>query len=157
MTARKFARKDTMPPMKVFIQNEAGSFVKHSHDEKTLALKGEQRVSRAYPFPYGFILDTTAEDGDNVDCFVLTQEKLRTGQAVECEPIALMEQIEDGEIDHNILATMDGDDPRLTSELKQTLIEFVSHVFDHIPAKKIQVGEFRGVEAAIRHITRYQD
>jgi inorganic pyrophosphatase len=146
-----------MPPMKVFIQNEAGSFVKHSHDEKTLALLGEQQVSRAYPFPYGFILNTTGEDGDNVDCFVLTQEKLRTGQILECEPIALMEQIEDGEIDHNILASLHSENLDLNFEIKQTLVEFVSHVFDHIPGKKIQVGEFRGVEAAIQHIRRYQD
>lgn len=146
-----------MPPMKVFIQNEAGSFVKHSHDEKTLALLGEQRVSRAYPFPYGFILNTTAEDGDNVDCFVLTGEILRTGQIVECEAVGLMEQIEDGEIDHNLLAAIGGEGLRLTSELKQTLIEFVTHVFDHIPGKKIQVGEFHGSEAAIQHIRRHQD
>jgi inorganic pyrophosphatase len=143
--------------MRVFIQNEAGSFVKHSHDEKTLVLLGEQRVSRAYPFPYGFILDTTGEDGDNVDCFVLTQEKLRTGQIVECEPIALMEQIEDGEIDHNILAVLRGENPGLNSEVKQTLIDFVGHVFDHIAGKKILVGEYRGSDAAIQHINRCQD
>ncbi len=146
-----------MPRMKVFIQNEAGSFVKHSHDEKALVLLGVQRVSRAYPFPYGFILNITAEDGDNVDCFVLTQEKLRTGQIVECEPIGLMEQIENGNVDHNILATMGDEDLRLTSELKQTLIEFVSHVFDHVPGKKILIGEFRGRDAAIQHINRYRD
>jgi inorganic pyrophosphatase len=54
--------------MKVFIQNEAGSFIKHAHDEKTLEPRGATRVSRAYPFPYGFILGTTADDGLNVDC-----------------------------------------------------------------------------------------
>src|ERR1700689_5505346 len=75
--------RDMIVRMKVFIQNEAGSFVKHSHEKKLLTLKGEARVSRAYPFPYGFILNTTAEDGDNVDCFVLTREALRTGQVVE--------------------------------------------------------------------------
>ena len=146
-----------MQRVKVFIQNEAGSFVKHSHDEKTLILKGKQQVSRAYPFPYGFILDTTAEDGDNVDCFVLTREKLQTGQIVEAEPIGLMEQIEDGEIDHNVLAALESESLPLTSELKQTLTEFVSRVFDHLPGKKIQVGEFGDSEAAIQHIRRYQD
>jgi len=144
--------------MKVFIQNEAGSFVKRSHDEKTLAQKGEQRVSRAYPFPYGFILDTTAEDGDNVDCFVLTRKPLRTGQIVECEAIGLMEQIEDRQIDHNVLAVLHGEDPRLTSDdVEQTLTEFVRHVFDPIPGKKIQTGEFRDGDAAAQHVSRHQD
>nr|HEV7954342.1 inorganic diphosphatase [Candidatus Acidoferrales bacterium] len=157
MAARKCAPQDKMAPMKVFIQNEAGSFVKHSHDEKKLILLADQQVSRAYPFPYGFILKTTAEDGDNVDCFVLTRENLRTGQIVECEPIGLMEQIEDGEIDHNVLAALLGEAVTLDPEIKQTLTEFVSHVFDHIPGKKTQVGEFRSIEGAIRHIKRYQD
>src|SRR5215470_12950156 len=99
--------------MKVFIENEAGSNVKHYHDEKTLEPKGSSQVSRAYPFPYGFVLNTTAPDGDNVDCFVITQQALPTGEIVECEPIALMEQIEDGEEDHKILAGMPGEDSRV--------------------------------------------
>jgi inorganic pyrophosphatase len=146
-----------MSSMKVFIQNEAGSLVKHSHNEKTLALLGEQRVSRAYPFPYGFILDTTADDGDNVDCFVLTREEFRTGQIVECEAVGLMEQIEDGEIDHNVLAVPNGESFHLSSESKQTLIDFVNHVFDHIPGKSIQTGEFRDSKAAIHYVKQYRD
>jgi inorganic pyrophosphatase len=142
--------------MKVFIQNEAGSFVKHTHDEKTLALKGEAQVSRAYPFPYGFILNTTAEDGDNVDCFVLTRDALRTGQIVECEAIGLMEQIEDGEIDHNVLAVLPGEAVEVNEEVKQTLIEFVGHVFDHIKGKRILIGEFLGYEAAMEYIARHR-
>jgi inorganic pyrophosphatase len=143
--------------MKVFIQNEAGSFATRLHHEKTLELKGEQQVSRAYPFPYGFILDTTAEDGDNVDCFVPTRKALRTEQIVECEPIGLMEQIEDGQVDHNILAALPGEDPKLTPEVEQTLTEFVRHVFDHIPGKSIQTGAFFGRLAAAEHVAKYWD
>jgi inorganic pyrophosphatase len=143
--------------MKVFIQNEAGSFVKRSHNEKTFELKGETQVSRAYPFPYGFILGTTAQDGGNVDCFVLTGKTLRTGQIVDCEPVGLMEQIEDGQVDHNVLAVLPGEDRLLNSEVKLILTDFVRHVFDHIPGKNIQTGEFRDGDAAARHIHQYQD
>ncbi len=58
--------------LKVYIQNEAGSNLKHYHNEKTLILKRTVEVSRPYPFPYGFILDTTSADGLNLDCFVIT-------------------------------------------------------------------------------------
>ncbi len=143
--------------MKVFIQNTAGSFIKHSHNEKTLQLKSEAQLSRAYPFPYGFILETTAADGDNVDCFILTNIALQTGQIVECKPIGLMEQSEDGQIDHNVLAVLPGEDSELTLEVKETLCEFVRHVFDHIPGKKIQTGEFRDSDVADRHIKQYRD
>ena len=94
--------------LRVFIQNEAGSNRKHPHNEKTLEWKGVVEVSRRYPFPYGFVIDTTAADGCNVDCYVITDEPLHTGQVVECEIAGLMEQIEDEQEDHNVLATLPG-------------------------------------------------
>jgi inorganic pyrophosphatase len=85
-----------VPSMKVFMHKEAGWCVKNFYDEKTLTFTGTARVSRAYPLPYGFILNTTGDDGLNVDCFVLTKTSLHTGQIVECDPVGLMEQIGDG-------------------------------------------------------------
>lgn len=143
--------------LKVFIQNEADSFVKHIHNEKTFVLKGTVRISRAYPFPYGFILDTTAADGLNVDCFVLTRKRLRTGQVVDCDAIGLMEQIEDGTEDHNVLAVIPGEDQQLNGEWMQTLTDFVNHVFDHVEGKLIHAGYFRGREAALEHVARRED
>jgi inorganic pyrophosphatase len=140
--------------LKVFIENEAGSYVKHLHNEKTLELKGTTQVSRPYPLPYGFVLDTSAEDGDNVDCFVLTNRRLHTGDVVECEPVGLMEQIEDDEIDHKVLAVLAGEERIVDRETRQTLIGFANHVFDHVPGKKMQVGKFRDREAAIDFLTQ---
>jgi inorganic pyrophosphatase len=143
--------------VKVFIQNEAGSVVKNMHNEKSLELTGMVRVSCAYPLPYGFILDTTADDGLNVDCFVLTKTPLRSGQVVECEPIGLMEQIENGIEDHNVIAVIQGEDEHLDDRVKQILIQFVRHVFDHIAGKTIQAGAFRDRLAAVEHVSRHQD
>jgi inorganic pyrophosphatase len=146
-----------VPKMKVFIQNEAGSFVKNFYDEKTLKFTGAAQVSRAYPLPYGFILNTTGNDGLNVDCFVLTKTSLRTGQIVECDPVGLMEQIEDGKEDHNVLAVIRCEEERLDSKTKQELVEFVSHVFDHIAGKTVLAGNFRGRESATDYIRQHQD
>lgn len=143
--------------MKVFVQNEAGSFVKNYHDEKTLEYKRAARVSRAYPFPYGFILNTTADDGLNVDCFVLTKTALRTGQIVQCGPVGLMDQIEDGKEDHNVLAVIRGDEGRLDSKTKEAVVEFVSHVFDHVAGKRISAGAFRSRECAVDYVKRHED
>mgnify|MGYP001570857230 CR=1 FL=1 len=66
--------------MKAFIENEAGSNQKNIYNEKTLEYKKTVTVSRKYPYPYGFILDTTSGDGDNLDVFVLTEKKLKSGQ-----------------------------------------------------------------------------
>jgi len=143
--------------MKVFIQNEAGSRIKHRHNEKTLEPKGETTVSRPYPLPYGFILNTNAEDGLNVDCFVITKRSLKTGEIVECEPIGLMEQIENDKQDHNVLAFIIGEREELDQQLKRALTDFVIHVFDHVPGNIIVVGEFLDREAALQHMAAHAE
>ena len=52
------------------------------------------------------MIGTDSGDGGNVDCYVITTRILKTGQIVECDPIGLMEQFEDGVEDHNILARL---------------------------------------------------
>lgn len=148
--------------MKVFIENEANSNLKNIFNEKTLEYKETITVARAYPFPYGFVLNTTAEDGDNVDVFIITKKKLKRGQIVECEAIGLMEQFEKSwdksqwdheEMDHNVLAILkDESDQTITDEIKKVLTDFVSHVFDSIRLNKTRVGRFLGKQEAMQYI-----
>lgn len=129
--------------------------MKNLHDEKTLEFKGAMPVSRPYPFPYGFVMDTSADDGDNVDCFVLTGTQLSRRDVVECDPMALMEQIEDDQIDHKILGVIRGEDQMLDVDVRQTLVEFATHVFDHVPGKKMQIGEFLDRQAAAEFLEQH--
>jgi len=147
--------------MKAFIENEAGSRFKNLFDEKRLELEKTIEVSRPYPFPYGFLLKTTAEDGDNVDVFVLTNKKLKSGELVEIEILGLMEQFEKSwdensekeEIDHNIIAKLKGDDSvGIDAKTMDQLRKFVLHVFDNIRINKTRVGEFRDKKAAMEYI-----
>lgn len=134
--------------MKVFIENEAGSDQKNIFNEKTLEYKKTYQVSRVYPFPYGFIPDTTSGDGDNLDCFILTNKPLKTGTTVDAESIGLMEQVEDGKEDHKILAALPDEFSEITEAIKLQLKDFCEHVFDHIEGKKIEVGRFLGKDDA---------
>jgi inorganic pyrophosphatase len=144
--------------MKVFIENEAGSLVKHNHNEKTLVHKSTTTVSRPFLFPYGFVLNTTAEDGDNVDCYVLTDRKLRTGEIVDCEAVALMEQVEDGEIDHKVFAHLIGEpEILLDEEHKAAFADFAMHVFEHIPGKRMEIGRFLEAGAALEYVKKHED
>ncbi len=153
--------------MKVFIENEAGSDQKNFYNEKTLEYKKTVTVSRKYPYPYGFFLDTTSGDGDNVDVFIITDQPLKSGQIVVCEPVGLMEQMEKAwdeskgdveEIDHNILAVLPGDNQDVVSnEVKARLTDFVLHVFDHIRPNKNRVGNFFDKQAALKYIESCMD
>ena len=143
--------------MKVFIENEAGTDQKNLYNEKTLEYKKTITVSRKYPFPYGFLLNTTSGDGDNLDCFILTDKELTTGQIIECEPIGIMEQFENGTEDHNILATLVGETATVNGDVVEKLTEFVSHVFDHRVGKIVTVGRFLDKTEAEKYISRCMD
>lgn len=133
--------------MRVFIENEAGSRRKNTYDEATGALLKAEDVSAAYPFPYGFIIGTKADDADAADCFVLTRQSIASGAVVECNPTGLLEQVEDGETDHKVLALLPGESMAI-AEAEPALRHFVSRVFAHVPGKTMHIGRLLGAEAA---------
>jgi inorganic pyrophosphatase len=144
-------------PIRVFVQNEAGSNLKNHHDEKTLTFRFAERVSRPYPFPYGFVIGTTAQDGCNLDCYLITYLDIRTGAIIECEPVALMEQFEDGIEDHNVLAVPVGENADVTEAVQKILIEFVENVFRHRKGKQLRAGRFLSATEAKAHIQSRTD
>ncbi len=143
--------------VKVFIQNEAGSNRKHHHDEKTLQWRRTVEVSRPYPFPYGFILGTTCADGGNLDCFVITEQRIASGDLLDCEVIGLMEQFEDDLEDHNILVRLPKEAVTITTQIESMLTEFVSHVFDHVEGKQMHIGRFLGKARGEAHVRACTD
>jgi inorganic pyrophosphatase len=138
--------------IKVCIQVAAGSREKRRYHEKTLEYKGTSRVSLPYPYPYGFILGTNGADGDNLDCYLITGEPLQAGTIVECEPIGLLEQDEDGEIDHKVLASMPGQDVEAGQVLQQELQDFIYSVFRQFPDVHVHVGRLLPRQAALDYI-----
>jgi hypothetical protein len=142
--------------IKVCIQVAAGSSDVHIYNEKTLDFKGTVRISKPYPYPYGFILGTTAEDGDNLDCYLITGEDMVPGAIVECEPIGLLEQHEGEEVDHKILAALPGLDVTLSPGLLQKLQDFIYAVFTDFPETRVRVGPLLPRAAALRHIQAHR-
>jgi len=143
--------------MRVFIENEAGSRRKNIYDERTLAHLRSVEVSAAYPFPYGFVLGTVSGDRDAVDCFVLTETVLPSGTTVECEPVGLIEQIEDGEIDHKVLAVPRGSDAKLDAAAVAAIKTFIAGVFAHVPGKRMDIGRLLDRSAAEAYLGKCRD
>jgi inorganic pyrophosphatase len=134
--------------MQVFVENSAGSKRKNTYDERTLELLRTDDVSAAYPFPYGFVTGTLSGDGDAVDCFVLTEKALAPGTTIECEPAGLIEQIEDGEVDHKVLAVPAGADGKINNAAVAAIRAFIAGVFAHVPGKRMQIGRLLDRKAA---------
>src|SRR5262245_44996167 len=115
--------------IEVLIQIEAGSCDKAFYNERTLEYLETRRTARPYPYAYGFVIGTSAADGDCVDCYLLTRDSLQAGTIVACEPVGLLKQDEGGEIDHKVLAVLPGQDVALGHELLQELQEFIAALF----------------------------
>lgn len=143
--------------MQVFVENEAGSFVKNIFNEKTLEHVTSKKVSSSYPFPYGFLPNTTSGDGDNVDCFVITDTLLESRQMVEIEVLGLLEMHEDDELDHKIIARLKSESQVFTRAHQDKIEDFIRKVFAHIPGKKMEVGRLLSPEEAMRFIEKSQD
>jgi inorganic pyrophosphatase len=143
-----------MKMIKVLIQVAAGSRNMSFYDETTLKLKRIGRVAQPYPYPYGFILNTRAPDGDNIDCYVLTTSALCSGNIVECEPAGLLQQQENGEIDDKVLAILPGEEVELNEVLLSIFKKFIYRVFSKFPETDVKVGEILPRQSALDYIRR---
>jgi inorganic pyrophosphatase len=138
--------------IQVLIQVAACSSEKDVYDERTLEYRETRRTARPYPYPYGFAIGTRAADGDCVDCYIITRDPLKAGTIVECEPVGLLEQDEDGEVDHKVVAALPGQDVALGQELLQELQDFIAALFATFPGVHVRVGPPLPREAALEYL-----
>ena len=145
--------------IRVFIENEAGKNIKNYYNEKTLDYLKSIEVSREYPYPYGFILNTTNQDGDNLDCYIITNRFIKKGQIIACIPVAILEQLEDGIEDNNILAVLPEDKNKidLNKDIIKNITDFILHVFENIPGEKIEIGNILGKKETLEYIKKCLD
>ena len=138
--------------IEVLIEAEAGSCEKRRFDERTLEPLAAGRVSRPYPFAYGFVLDTIASDGDSADCYVFGDGKLQSGSIVNCDVVGLLEQTESGEPDHKVLAVVTGQEPVIPDQAVQILRDFIYGIFADYPNTTVNVGRVHSRDSALQYI-----
>ncbi len=78
------------------IETPKGSAAKYNYDEETQMFKLKKLLPKgmAFPFHFGFIPHTKAEDGDPLDVLVLLDELSWPGCIIECKIIGVMEATE---------------------------------------------------------------
>ncbi len=83
------------------VETPKGSRNKYAYDEKTdsIKLKKALPAGMVFPFDFGFIPSTIAEDGDPMDILVLTDAPTFPGCLVECKVLGIIkvEQEKKGE------------------------------------------------------------
>lgn len=152
--------------LNVVVETPKGSRVKYAYDVERgiFELKRALPEGMLFPFNFGFIPGTKAEDGDPLDILILNEEPLLPGCLVKARVIGLIkaEQTEDGETTRNdrLVGLAIGKETPTSLESvdldKRTLTEienfFVS--YNRLAGKKFKVLGKAGPKKALAKIRK---
>lgn len=115
----------------VLIEIPGGSKNKYEFDKdlNAFALDRVLYSSVQYPYDYGFIPNTLADDGDPLDGMVIIDQPTFPGCVIAARPIGMLEMIDGGDRDEKLLC-VPAKDPRY-AEVK-TLSDIAPHRLDEI-------------------------
>jgi len=156
------------PPheINVFVEISQGSSVKYELDKESGVLVVDRLLytSMVYPFNYGFIPHTRAEDGDPVDVVLISSLPVRPGALVAARPVGLLEMEDEAGLDNKILAVpTETIDPQLASvqtiaDLSDHIKQRIKHFFERYkelePGKWVKMKEFLGKDKAEAEIKK---
>jgi inorganic pyrophosphatase len=108
-----FLPSGTADEFNVIIEIPYGSQNKYELDPETGALFLDRVLysSEFYPFNYGFIPSTKAEDGDALDVAVLLTNPVPPSTVLRARAIGMIKKIDSGDIDNCVIG-VPIDDPR---------------------------------------------
>ncbi|MGY6529204.1 MAG: inorganic diphosphatase [Cyanobacterium sp.] len=97
----------------VLIEIPGGSKNKYEFDKDMNAFILDRVLfsSVKYPYDYGFVPNTLADDGDPLDGMVMMDEPTFAGCVIAARPVAMLEMIDGGDRDEKILC-VPAKDPR---------------------------------------------
>lgn len=118
----------------VLIEIVGGSKNKYEFDKDMNAFILDRVLfsSVKYPYDYGFVPNTLADDGDPLDGMVMMDEPTFPGCVIAARPVAMLEMIDGGDRDEKILCVPD-EDPRY---------DHVKSLKDIAPHRLEEIAEF---------------
>jgi len=135
-----------------FVENPQGATTKVHHDEEKLVPLFEEPVSWPYPYAYGFVIGVLSGDGDCLDVFVISKNDIPSGTQLTCAAIALLEQWQNEEEDHDVIAVpvdeLDDASNIDLEEIRRNITKHMAEVFSHDPNRTLRVGELLPASAA---------
>ena len=117
--------------LNVLVEIPAGSKNKYEFDKDMGALILDRVLfsSVQYPYDYGFVPNTLADDGDPLDGMVLMDQPTFPGCVIASRPIGMLEMIDGGDRDEKILC-VPAEDPRFAQV--KSLDDIAAHRLDEI-------------------------
>ena len=145
----------------VIVEIPASSAIKYEYDEKSgfMMVDRFMHTTMRYPFNYGFMPHTKADDGDPLDVLVLSTHPIMVGCVIEVRPVGMLEMEDEDGIDHKILAVpLDKIDPFFShiqdvTDINIMTLDSMKHFFEKYKDlennKWVKVQEFKNKKAAL--------
>lgn len=150
----------------VFVEIPKGSVQKYEFDENLGGIKLDRSIygPMYFPFEYGFVKDTLGEDGDPLDCVLISSFPTFPGCYVPARVIGLLEMEDEAGIDNKIFALPEEKiDPRLAhikelqdlpEHLKKEIKEFWENYKKLESGKWVKLRGFKDKQEAEKIITQ---
>ncbi len=150
----------------VFVEIPKDSNIKYELDKETGAIMVDRFLYTAmsYPFNYGFVPNTLADDGDPTDVIVLSEHAVMPGVIIPSVVIGMLEMEDEAGIDTKILAVPTKKiDPLFgmfvdIADVPEATKNKMKHFFENYktlePGKWVKIKDWKGREEAISAIVK---
>ncbi|KKP86280.1 MAG: Inorganic pyrophosphatase [Candidatus Roizmanbacteria bacterium GW2011_GWA2_35_8] len=158
--------KNVPEEINVFTEIPQGGSIKYELDKESGVIMVDRFAFTAmvYPFNYGFIPGTHAEDGDPADVLVVSTYPVLPGTVIPSRPIGMLEMTDEAGIDTKIIAVPTVKvDPFMSkineiTDLDEITLKKIQHFFNHYKelekGKWVKTKDFLGKEKAFEAINK---
>ncbi len=150
----------------VFVEIPKDSNIKYELDKESGAIMVDRFLYTAmsYPFNYGFVPATLADDGDPLDIIVLSEHAVVPGSIIPSVVIGMLEMEDEEGIDTKVLAVPTKKVDPLFGEYKditdvpEATKNKLKHFFENYktlePGKWVKIKDWKNKEAALEEVKK---
>jgi inorganic pyrophosphatase len=148
MDLSKIVSKNPPDDIYAFIEIPKDSNIKYELDKESGVIFVDRVLFTAmyYPFNYGFIPNTLAEDGDPADILVISEFSAVPGSVIRCSLVGMLEMEDEAGVDTKFLAVPHKKvDPSFShikdvDDIPQHIKDKIKHFFEHY--KELEQGKW---------------
>jgi len=131
-----------MNKIKVYIEIEQFSNIKYEYDKNINKLIIDRILDEPfkYPFSYGFIPNTLADDNDELDALIITDNKLINDAYYDVYIIGCLVMEDEKGMDEKILCVLEEDYEKINdiSDLNKNIKDNIHYFFSNYKKKSIE-------------------
>jgi len=134
----------------VYVEIKQYSIIKYEYNKQTQQLEIDRILKTQYPYPYayGFIPNTLADDGDELDILIITNKNIDNNAYYKVFIIGALEMEDEKGNDEKLLCVLEEDYGKyqelehLPDDILTSIMTFFSNYKNNEPGKWSKIGCF---------------